>query len=162
VPPDPSGRIHAQDSAALVSFGQKLRDGFDTNLLKGRKRETLTPRCLFVPKRIVGEINDGDRSTYERINQDRFGGPVVQFDLRRKKRFNTILLREYIAEGQRVQSFKVEAKRGKNWEVIAESKTIGARKIIQFSTIKARRIRVTILEARDMPLLSEVELYRRL
>ncbi len=160
IPPDQRGRSNARDSVSLVSFGQKLRDGFDMNLLKGKKRESTGARCVFAPKRFVGEVNDGDRSTYERVRFDRVGEAVVQFDLRRKKHFNTIVLREYIADGQRIQSFKVEAKYGQKWKEIAQSKTIGARKIIQFPTIKSRRIRVIVLEAKDMPLLSEVELYK--
>ena len=160
IPPDQRGRINARDSVSLVSFGQKLRDGFDMNLLKGKKRESTGARCVFAPKRFVGEVNDGDRSTYERVRFDRVGEAVVQFDLRRKKHFNTIVLREYIADGQRIQSFKVEAKYGQKWKEIAQSKTIGARKIIQFPTIKSRRIRVIVLEAKDMPLLGEVELYK--
>jgi alpha-L-fucosidase len=54
----------------------------------------------------------------------------------------------------------VEAQLGETWKEIARSKTIGSRKIIQFPGIKARRIRVTMLEAKDTPLLSEIELYQ--
>lgn len=160
VPPDRSGLIHAQDSAALVAFGQKLRAAFAENLLKGRKRESIIPRCLFLPKRLIGAINDGDRNTYEEMRFDRYGGAVVQFDLRRKKAFNAILLREYLPEGQRVQSFKVEVKQKGKWVLLAQSTTIGARKILRFDTVKARRLRVTILAAKGSPLISEVELYR--
>ncbi|MBK6994482.1 MAG: alpha-L-fucosidase [Lewinellaceae bacterium] len=160
VPPDRRGRIHERDSASLVEFGMKLKEGFDNNLLRGRKRELVHRICLYTPRRIVGEVNDGDRNTAEAVSLDRVFGPVVNFDLRIKKRFNTIILREQIAEGQRVQSFKIEIKKGKKWHEIASSTTIGSRKIITFPTIKARRLRVTILKARDMPLLSEVELYK--
>jgi len=160
VPPDRRGRIHERDSASLVEFGMKLREGFDKNLLRGRKRELVYRKCLYTPRRIVGNVNDGDRTTAEAVSLDRVFGPVVNFDLRIKKRFNTIILREQIAEGQRVQSFKIEIKKRKKWREIASSTTIGARKIITFPTIKTRRLRVTILKARDMPLLSEVELYK--
>ncbi|MFN0175137.1 MAG: alpha-L-fucosidase [Saprospiraceae bacterium] len=160
VPPDRRGRIHERDSASLVEFGMKLREGFDKNLLRGRKRELVYRKCLYTPRRIVGNVNDGDRKTAEAVSMDRVFGPVVNFDLRIKKRFNTIVLREHIAEGQRVQSFKIEIKKGKKWREIAQATTIGPRKIITFPTINARRLRVTILKARDLPLLSEVELYK--
>jgi alpha-L-fucosidase len=37
VPPDPGGRIHASDSAALVAFGEKLHNAFATDLAKNKK-----------------------------------------------------------------------------------------------------------------------------
>ncbi len=160
VPPDRRGQISENDSVSLVAFGKQLKAGFAHNLLLGRKRELVFRTCLFTPRHIVGEVNDNNRNTAEAVNADRFGGPVTQFDLRHKKRFNTIVLREYIAEGQRVQAFKVEIKEGKKWREIAQSTTIGARKIINFPTEKARRLRVTILKAKDVPLISEIELYR--
>lgn len=160
VPPDQRGLINARDSASLVAFGNKLRNGFDKNLLHGRKREPIGTRGTFAPRRRIGEVNDGDKDTYETVSFDRVIGPVLQFDLRRKKRFNTVVLREYIATGQQIQAFKIEVKRGKKWHEIAQSKTIGARKIITFPTLKARRVRVTILKAKSEPRLSEVEIYK--
>ena len=160
VPPDQRGQINARDSASLVAFGKKLREGFDQNLLLGRKRELIFRFCLFTPRHVISEVNDGDRKTFEQVQLERIGGPVLQFDLRRKKRFNTLVLRENIAEGQRIQAFKIEVKDGRGWRVIAHSATIGVRKIISFPTLKARRLRVTILEAKDVPMISEVELYK--
>lgn len=160
VPPDRRGLIHERDSASLVQFGRKLREGFDENLLRGRKRELVSRVCLYTPRRIKSRVNDSDRSTFESIIPWRSSTSFVQFDLRRKKSFNTLVLREHIAQGQRIQSFKIEVKKGKKWQEVANSTTIGARKIVSFPTVKARRLRVTILQSREEPLLSEIELYR--
>ncbi|MBN8679592.1 MAG: alpha-L-fucosidase [Chitinophagales bacterium] len=157
VPPDRRGLIHEQDSVALVGLGKLIRERFQQNLLRGRKRELVHRHCLFIPKRIVSYLNDGDRMTYQRVNLSH----EIQFDLRRKQKFSTIVLREYIPEGQHISAFKVEVKKGKKWVEIARSTTIGARKMLKFPEQNARRIRVTILESNiQMPLLSEVELYR--
>lgn len=160
VPPDRRGRIHERDSASLVEFGSKLRAGFDKNLLRGRKRELLYRICLYTPRRVVSAVNDGDRTTGELLDFSRRGGASVQFDLRCNKRFNTVVLREHIAGGQRVTSFKIEIKEGKSWRELARSTTIGSRKICSFPTVKARRLRVTILGAKGLPMLSEVEAYK--
>ena len=160
VPPDQRGRIHARDSASLVNFGKQLQQSFKTNLLKGEKCAFTDQMGVNSPENMVRKLNDGDRNTFERIGKTETGTLAIQFDLRKKQRFNTIVLREFIAEGQRVQSFKVEVQLGETWKEIARSKTIGPRKIIQFPGIKARRIRVTVLEAKDTPLLSEIELYQ--
>ncbi|MBL7807648.1 MAG: alpha-L-fucosidase [Saprospiraceae bacterium] len=157
VPPDRSGRIHEQDSAALVGMGKLIRENFQNNLLHGRKRELIHRLCLFTPKRIVSSLNDGDRMTYERVGLSH----EMQFDLRRHRKFSTLVLREYIPEGQHVSTFKVEVKKGGKWVEIARSTTIGARKILKFPEQKARKIRVTILASNNgEALLSEVEVYR--
>lgn len=159
VPPDRRGRIHERDSANLVEFGQKWKACFDRNLLKGKKRYLPFRSCLFAPRRIESALNDGDRGTFETI-RSRGSGGAVYFDLGRKKTFNALVLREQIAEGQRIKSFVAEIQEGKNWVPIAKSTTIGPRKILVFPTKEARKLRVTILEAKDIPLLSEIELYK--
>ncbi|MFN0216279.1 MAG: alpha-L-fucosidase [Saprospiraceae bacterium] len=160
VPPDRRGLINERDSAALLVFGEKLRRAFDKNLLLGKKRELLHRICLYTPRRVVSDINDGDRGSFEVLEFDRFGSRLIQFDLRRKKRFNSMVLREYIAEGQRIESFKVEVKKGNIWQEVARSTTIGARKIITFPMVKAKRIRVTLLSAKETPGFTEIELYK--
>ncbi len=157
VPPDRRGRIHEQDSIALVGMGKLIRESFQENLLRGRKRELVHRICLHTPRRIVSALNDGDKKTYELVHPQK----EIQFDLRRKRTFHTMVLREYLPEGQHISAFKVEVKKGKEWVEIARSTTIGPRKILNFPEQKARRIRVTILASNNqMPLLSEVELYR--
>lgn len=160
VPPNRMGRISPEDSTSLVAFGQNLQKRFEHNLLKGRKRTLLTPHCGFTPRKLVSNLNDGNRSTYEKIPFDRFQGPVVQFNLRAKKRFNCLVLREYLQDGQQIQAFKIEIRNGKSWREIARSTTIGARKFVIFPEVKAKHLRVTILQAKATPALTEVELYR--
>ncbi len=69
-----------------------------------------------------------------------------QLDLGKKRTFNCLILRENIADGQRVKNFKVEILEGKTWREVARSGTIGARKILVFPKTNARKIRVTVLE----------------
>lgn len=140
VPPDRRGRIHEQDSAALVALGKRIKTSFQHNLLLTRK----------------GPLIDGNRATGEKVGV----GRDITFDLGRSRSFHTMVLREYLPEGQHVQSFKIEVEKGKKWVEIARSTTIGARKILNFSQQKARKIRVTVLSANTpMVWLSEVEVY---
>jgi alpha-L-fucosidase len=140
VPPDRRGRIHEQDSAALVALGNRIRTSFQHNLLLGRQ----------------GRLTDGDRGTGEKVAV----GKSKIFDLGRNQAFSRVVLREYLPEGQHVQSFKIEVKKGKGWVEVARSTTIGSRKILNFPQQNARKIRVTVLSA-NTPIvwLSEVEVY---
>ncbi|MBK6931785.1 MAG: discoidin domain-containing protein [Saprospirales bacterium] len=81
-------------------------------------------------------------------------------DLRRKKQFNTIVLQEYLPEGQRVGAFRVDVWQNGDWREIARGTTIGHKKIVRFDPVKARKIRISVLETRAKALLSEVQVFK--
>jgi alpha-L-fucosidase len=83
-----------------------------------------------------------------------------EVDLKKKKKFNALLIREKIADGQRVKAFKIEILEGKKWREIARSTTIGARKILTFPEVKARKVRISIFAAKAPPIISEVKIFR--
>ncbi len=158
VPPDRQGRIHPQDSAALVAFGQKTRAAFDQNLAWGRKL-SIRRICGFAPKRISTQLTDGDLRTCDTSNYwSNVSTPVL--DLGRKRTFNTLVLQENIEEGQRIEAFKVEIQEKDGWREIARSTTVGHKKILTFPAVRARRVRISILAALAPPMLSEVQIYR--
>lgn len=177
VPPDRRGRIHEQDSASLVNFGNKWRQAFSKNLALKKKGRTRYRICAFTPKKYRSYVLDGDRSTFEsfpshgkapwlpdssRLSDFRmYSVPAnsIEIDLGRKKRFNTVLLREAISLGQGVEAFSIEILADGDWKEVARSTTIGARKILQFPMQKARRIKITVQASKQVPALSEVEVY---
>ncbi len=151
VPPDRQGRFAPQDSVTLIGFGEKLRSAFENNVAEKKKcymegiSETKTP-----------QLTDGNRNTGSGFSMQQ--GVVV--DLKKKQPFNAVLLREQIAEGQRIASFKVEVLEKNGWREVARSATIGARKVLRFPTVKARKLRITVLAAKASPILSEIEVYQ--
>ncbi len=165
VPPDRRGRIHARDSAALTQFGALLQSNFARNLALNKKWIMQHRICAFTPPRFRSYMNDGDPGTFQELN--RWHWPWLDtvarnevLDLGRKRRFNTIVLQEYIAEGQRVQAFSVEVWKDKTWKEVARSTTIGHKKILRFPEVRARKIRLTVQQSRETPLISEVQVYR--
>ena len=156
VPPDRRGRIHEQDSASLVQFGERWRKAFSENLAKDKK--VVSQRvCMFVPQKYRSALLDGDRATFETVA---FQSSGFIIDLGKKTEFNTVLLREAIARGQYIQAFTVEVEDKKGWREVARSTTIGARKMIQFPQERSRKIRIRFLSSKKEPALSEVEVYR--
>jgi alpha-L-fucosidase len=117
VPPDRRGRIHTQDSAALVAFGAKLRNTFAHDLAQGHK--------------IV----------WSGGNQTEQTGTL---DLGKMQQFSTIVLKENIEKGQTIQSFVVEIRENGKWKEIARSTTVGNKKILQLVPVKARKIRLRV------------------
>ncbi len=156
VPPDRRGRIHEQDSASLVQFGERWRKAFSNNLAKDKK--VVSQRvCMFTPIKYRSALLDGNRATFENAS---FQNNSFVIDLGKKTEFNTVLLREAIAQGQYVQAFTVEVEGKDGWREVARSTTIGVRKILQFPEERARKIRIRFLSSKKIPALSEVEVYR--
>ena len=81
--------------------------------------------------------------------------------------FNRFLAEEYIALGQRVRKFTLEAMVNGQWQPLENSlaeegdglTTIGHRRIICFPTVAATSLRFTITDAKACPLLSRIGIY---
>ncbi len=156
VPPDRTGRIHPQDSAALVAFGQKCHAAFDHNLAKGKKSSPPYEGRLFTPDRDfpANALTDGDPNTCALVSA------TARVDLGSPQVFNAVVLEEYLPEGQRVQAFSVEISEKGRWREVARSTTIGHKKICTFPAVTARHIRIDIQAAKAPALISEVQVYR--
>ena len=81
--------------------------------------------------------------------------------------FNRFLAEEYIALGQRVRKFTLEAMVNGQWQALHDTlaeqgdglTTIGHRRIICFPTVAATSLRFTITDAKACPLLSRIGVY---
>jgi alpha-L-fucosidase len=73
--------------------------------------------------------------------------------------FNRLLLQEFISLGQRVKHFKVEVKTGEGYKEIANETTIGYKRILRLPNTNTSRIKITILDAKDIPLISNIGVY---
>lgn len=157
VPPNRQGRIAPQDSAALVAFGQKKDAAFARKLpLKAR---LCGSKCGFGPMKVETALTDGDWRTAEPlIVVD--SSACLWFDLGRSRTFNAVELQEWLGEGQRIQSFRVEVEQKGVWKEVARSTTVGHKKILTFPAVKARRVRISVTAALAPPLLSEVKVFR--
>lgn len=98
---------------------------------------------------------DGDSDT-------RWGGGVgtkkgwLELDLGMTKQFDSIL----IDEGwDRTQRFELQVKDNDQWRTILEGKTIGRSFSRKVPPIKARYVRLNILEAKDVPTIWEFQLF---
>lgn len=153
VPPDRRGRLHEQDSMTLAGFGEKVRSAFGKNLASGKKVKPEFRGGWLVPIRQFRRLVDNDAYSWSET------GSFV-LNLRCKRRFNTLVLQEYIAAGQRVRAFQVDIWQDGAWKEIARSTTIGHKKILTFAEVKAKKIRISIPDAKLAPRLSEVQVFR--
>jgi alpha-L-fucosidase len=80
-------------------------------------------------------------------------------DLGERKKFNTIVLQEYIPKGQRIEVFQVEILGNDGWEELVRSTTVGYKRILRFAPVAAQKLRIKITKSRVCPVLSSIGVY---
>ena len=152
VPPDRRGLIHENDSAALVEF-KNLRDRiFKTDfavkaavsLLTGHKRKP------------AAAVNDQNENTFIEITDLKNQSLHIHF--KQPTNIRTIVLKEFIKDGQSVKKFYVEV-RSKDGQERFEATTIGHKRIIDFPGREAEDIFIHFVESKRSVKLSGVEVY---
>jgi len=155
LPPDKRGLIHENDVQRLRELKQYLDEAFSVNLTRGAAVTASNIRGnagIFDASKTVDQNPEtywaaDDSVTHASLTFD-FGGP---------KEINALLIQEYIALGQRVQSFTVTAT-NEGVEVAAGT-TIGNRRIVRFKSIRTQMITIS-LHAKACPTISNIEVYR--
>ena len=134
-PVAPNGRIHPVDSLRGIAFKSMIDEAFKTNLV------------------------DKARVSHK--------GLTTTISFRRPTNFNRFVAEEDIALGQRVKKFTLEALVDGAWlpltDELAEDgdglTTIGHRRIICFPTVKASKLRFTIVDTKAEPVIKKIGLY---
>ena len=69
------------------------------------------------------------------------------------------MLQEYIKLGQRVKSFTVDVWINDAWQQIAAGTTIGYKRILKLTPVKAGKLRINIKASKACPVISNVAIY---
>ncbi|MBO4525818.1 MAG: alpha-L-fucosidase, partial [Bacteroidales bacterium] len=154
VPPDTSGRIPAADSLRLMEWRARLDSEFAVDLCRdARFRAPCRPGF---PARRLG---DGDFDTYWSAPAGLLT-PCVEIEFPSERRFDRVVLQEYIPLGQRVCAFAVDAFCADGWQEIASGTTIGYKRILLTTPTSARKLRIRITSSLASPVLSGVGIYQ--
>ena len=135
IPVAPNGRIHPTDSLRGIAFNKMIQEVFKTDLAAKAR------------------IRTRDNETV--------------IDFKRPTDFNRFVVEEDIRYGQRVKKFSLEAEVDGTWvplqdELAVDSDgltTIGHRRIICFPTVKATRLRFTVVDSKCAPLITRTSVY---
>jgi len=148
VPPDKQGRIAASDIKTLMKWKKQRETLFSKNLLQGSRMESTGNGTLsdLLDRTDITAIKGKDTTL------------VLEFEFKKEVTFNVLKLQEDISKGQRVEQFILEVKQNGGWEKVAEGSTIGYKRLLRFSPLKAHQIRLR-LYARNQPLLASMGLY---
>ncbi len=157
IPPDRRGLIHENDVARLMELRKVLDLTFNEDLAQGKAAQASNVRgndSQFG----AGRLTDGDRHTYW-ATEDDVTEAQATIDLGQPTLFNRARVQEYIALGQRVEGFAIDAHTDGAWKEIATGTTIGPRRILRFDGVVADQVRLRITSSRACPTISTLELY---
>ena len=73
--------------------------------------------------------------------------------------FNVAMLQEHILLSQRIERFRLTALVDGGWRTLAESTTVGYKRLLRFAPVTTDRVRVEILASRVCPTLSNLGLF---
>ena len=160
------GRIHPIDSAHAVAMARVIKAELKDNLATKASIKASQVRggsAKYNAKKAI----DNSTETYWATN-DGVTRASLTLNFKRPTDINRFMAQEYIALGQRVKSFSLEALVNGKWVQLRDERapegktgltTIGYKRIVCFPTVKATSLRFTINSAKACPLISNIGVY---
>lgn len=153
-----NGKIHPIDSTRIIEWHQAMKNELKVNLLKGAKVSASNTRGNLYS---AAKVTDGNWDTYW-ATSDGVNQGSLTLNLRKPALVNRLMIQEYITLGQRIASFNVETETNGKWSPIVtkdSTTTVGYKRIIRFSTVKASRIRINFTDAKGPLCINNVEAF---
>lgn len=154
-PVDRRGLIHEKDEEAILRMADKIKEDFAVNLAKEASIEAAVTRGKGYE---AGNLSDGDFNTYWSTPDGQIQA-AVELDFGKSVSFNRLLIQEFVNLGQRVKAFSLEKEVNGSWENIADGTTVGFKRILRFPDTEAQKIRITFLDGKGIPVISEIGVY---
>ena len=162
VPPNTDGTVDQVILDRLAEFGENIADTFDINLAANASIKVSSVRGNDINYK-PGNVIDGNDDTYWTVDDGTQEGTLL-IDLGSTKTFDVVSIEEAIQFGQSINEYKIEYRNGENsdWKIMDEGETIGAKRLVRTSAIKADQIRITVDTNKSdaLPIISEVGVYK--
>lgn len=155
--PDTRGQLHADDVAALQTFGNMVKHTFATNLAKGAVLKASNTRHQ---KYNVANLLDGQTKTFW-ATADQVKQANITLELKQVTTFDIISLQEYIPLGQRIEGYSLEIWENNTWKKVYEGTSIGAKRLIKLDQpVSTKKLRLNITKSPVSITLAEFGLYQ--
>lgn len=153
IPPDKKGLINDADIKSLKEWTRLRNDIFNKNFAKGA--------VVYAANGINAKaILDGNYKTYF-TTKGKNTSAIIELHLKNKYSFNVLMLQENISVGQRIEKFVMEYWDGVKWVKATEGTTVGYKRLLQFKTVTAKKIRLNIISSRLNPTIAEIGLFKQ-
>ncbi|BEG98034.1 alpha-L-fucosidase [Bacteroides sedimenti] len=157
IPPDRRGHIYETDAASLAEFGRLVKQMFAVNYAKGAIAKASNVRGKSA-QYAASQVLDGSRYTYW-ATDDKVKNADLTLQLKGKKSFNVIKIRENIKLGHRVNKWAVDVMQDGKWQEYASGVAIGSCRLIRGKKVTTDRVRLRIIDADACPCIGEFGLY---
>ena len=158
VPPDDRGLVHEADVKALQGMRALVDRIYGESVVPASAKITASSTRLdehgFRPELVLDADLD---SFWAPAGEAKTGSFTV--DLGSAVSFDRVRLQEYIAHGQRVSLFEIEVDTNGRWTRLATGTTIGHARIVAVPVTTTTRVRVTIHDARGVPMIASFSLH---
>ena len=173
LPPDRSGSLPEATVNRMAELGHLLRTRLQAtdHAREATLHATTTRPTTGTRTYTVDNLTDGDPSTYW-ASPDGETSATLTLTWDEPRTIRYLQLMEPIRKGQRVRAFQIEySPDGRNWNRLAptvETTTIGYKRIIPLNGstaasygpgYRAKALRVSLLDSRDCPLLSNLSVF---
>ena len=148
VAPDDRGLIPEADVERLKQFGDAIEKRYRNNLALRH-----TPVSAEVERAL-----DGDAGTFWSAPPGSHHS-TIELNFGHPETMDTAVTMEWLAAGQNVQAYRIEAWVDGKWKSIFEGQAIGHRKIDRFAPVTAERVRLNIISSADGAFIREFELF---
>ena len=152
IPVDTRGLIHENDTKRLYELNNYIRNTFSNNFFMESK---MYFNGISHP---IDKLIDNKISSMcplkTKLNN------VIEISLNENKIVDIFKISENINLGQRVKKFRLEALVDDNWLTIEEGATIGSKRLIKFDPIEIKKLKFTIIDSKDIPMISEIGIYK--
>jgi alpha-L-fucosidase len=156
IPPNRDGLFPAPDCRVIEQVGAIVSRTFKANLAQGASARASASRGPeFEPSNAL----DGNTTTCW-MTPDGITQAELVISLDGQKMLNRILFQEQIRDyGQRIAAFAVDAFLDRQWQQIAEGKTVGYKRTCRTRTVTTDKVRIRVLDCRLCLTISNVGLY---
>ena len=152
IPVDTRGLIHENDTKRLYELNNYIRNTFSNNFFMESKM------YLNGMSHPIDKLIDNKISTMcpfkTKLNN------VIEISLNENKIVDIFKISENINLGQRVKKFRLQALVDDIWVTIEEGTTIGSKRLIKFDPIDIKKLKFTIIDSKDIPMISEIGIYK--
>ena len=154
IPPNKDGLFDEKDIQRLYEFAAYRDTLYREDLALGAK----VSGPALSPDFACHHLTDGRKtSSWASVAEL----PIqLELDLGSPKNFDVIELREDLKLGQRIAAFHVQVELDGAWQEFGSGYTVGYKRLLRGSVVEAQKIRVTITEAQDLPVLTKISLYK--
>lgn len=143
IPPNREGRFSNEDVNVLAKVGQRIRDGYQKNLLNDSDVDKV---LIDQDEKTAKEWKEGDLD--------------LIMSLPKKIKFNRFVIQESIqTRGERIERHALDVWSEGQWKQVAMGTNVGYKRILRFPFQETDRIRLRILNSRANPTLVGIGAY---